>query len=88
MTVVWIDTVDIATAKRLVQELVCDFGGETVMLTAVGSEVRVRVEFESSEAVARACEGIESWLDRAGVEAQISFGSGYSREALAVASRQ
>lgn len=88
MTVVWIDRVDIATAKRLVQELICDFGGECVMLTAVGNEVRVRVEFESSEAVADACQGIEHWLDETGIEAQISFGPGYRRETLAIASRR
>ena len=88
MTVVWVDTVDVATAKRLVQQLIGDFGGETVMLTAVGSEGRVRVEFGSSEAVARALQAIGRWLEEAGVEAQISFGSGYSRETLVLASGQ
>jgi hypothetical protein len=88
VTVVWIDTVDIATAKQLVQQLMGDFGGEGVMLTAVRGEVRVRVEFESSEAVARALEWIEGWLDETGIEAQISFGSGHNQETPVIAGGQ
>jgi hypothetical protein len=88
MAVVWIDTVDIATAKRLVQQLVSEVGGESVMLTAIGDEVRLMVEFESSAVVARALKAIESWLDQTGIRAQISFGSGYDREPLPIASSQ
>ena len=87
MAVVWIDTVDIATAKRLVQQLVSDFGGESVMLQAVGHEVRLVVEFESSAVVTHAFEAIANWLDQTGIHAQISVGSSYERT-LRVASGQ
>jgi len=73
VTVVWIETKDIATAKQLVQHAVCAFGGESVMLTAVADVVRLRLEFPSSAAAASVVEGIESWLSQTGIEAQISL---------------
>ena len=71
VTVVWIETKDIATAKQLVQHAVCAFGGESVMLTAVAGVVRLRLEFPSRAVAARVVEGIESWLSQTGIEGQI-----------------
>ena len=85
MAVVWIDTGDIETAKQLVHQLARDFGGQNVMLTAIGDEVRLKVEFESSDVVARALDAVERWLDESGAHAQVAYGSNSDRE-LSIAS--
>jgi hypothetical protein len=88
--VVWIEIADLPSAKQLVQRLVCDFGGESISLVAAGSEVLLKMEFESGAVVARAHQAIENWRDETGSDTRVLVGrtSDSVRELHPIASGQ
>jgi hypothetical protein len=73
-TVVCIEALDVQRAGALVQALIRSFDAEDVSLDGDSLEVCVQTRGDSSEAVLRIVETIESWLAPAGLgSTQIHF---------------